>query len=145
MEQIFLSGDKLILVSLLIEVGFMASLASLLITTRFYQRLLREETRRRRDPYIFGLSFGLCLGYATGLRFLIGYAGLDPMRTRHWPNEREMPKLYADVTVAAGEFLAGAAGDLSLGAMVEMLRGRAEELTDLWNAWGRIRPLLLQP
>ena len=77
MEEIFLSGDQLILVSLLIEVGFMASLATLLISTRFYQRLLREETRKWSDPYIFSLTFGLCLGYAVGLRFLIGYAGLD--------------------------------------------------------------------
>jgi hypothetical protein len=29
--------------------------------------------------------------------------------------------------------------------MVAILRERAEGLTDLWNAWGRIRPLLLQP
>ena len=77
MEQIFLDGDQFILVSLLIEVGFMASLASLLITTRFYQRLLREEPRRRRDPYIFGLSLGLCLALAAGLRFLIGHSGMD--------------------------------------------------------------------
>ncbi len=77
MEQIFLDGDQFILVSLLIQVGFMASLASLLITTRFYQRLLREETPRRRDPYVFGLSFGLCLAFAAGLRFLIGYSGMD--------------------------------------------------------------------
>lgn len=77
MEQIFLGGDQFILVSLLIEVGFMASLASLLITTRFYQRMLREEARRRRDPYVFGLSFGLCLAFAAGLRFLIGYSGMD--------------------------------------------------------------------
>jgi len=77
MEQIFLDGDQFILVSLLIEVGFMASLASLLITTRFYQRLLRDETRRRRDPYVFGLSFGLCLAFAAGLRFLIGHSGMD--------------------------------------------------------------------
>jgi two-component system LytT family sensor kinase len=77
MEEIFLSGDQLILVSLLIEVGFMASLASLLITTRFYQRLLREENRRTRDQFIFALSFGLCLALAVGLRFLIGYSGMD--------------------------------------------------------------------
>jgi two-component system LytT family sensor kinase len=77
MEEIFLGGDQFILVSLLIEVGFMASLASLLITTRFYQRLLREEDRRRRDSMIFALSFGLCLALAVGLRFLIGYSGMD--------------------------------------------------------------------
>lgn len=77
MEEIFLSGDQFILVSLLIEVGFMASLASLLITTRFYQRLLREENRHWHDSLIFALSFGLCLALAVGLRFLIGYSGMD--------------------------------------------------------------------
>ena len=79
------------------------------------------------------------------LSLAIGYAGLDPMRIRHWPTEREMPELYRDVTVAADEFIAGAAPDLTLGEMIAVLRGRAEELTDLWNAWGRLRPLLLQP
>jgi len=49
------------------------------------------------------------------------------------------------VAVAGGEFLAGAAGELTLGEMVTLLAGRAEGLTDLWNAWGRVRPLLLQP
>ena len=77
MQEIFLSGDQFILVNLLIQVGFMASLASLLITTRFYQRLLREEMPRRRDATIFGLTFGFSLGIAVGLRFLAGYAGMD--------------------------------------------------------------------
>ncbi len=64
---------------------------------------------------------------------------------RHWPTEKEMPELYRDVVVAADEFIAGAAPGLTLGEMIAVLRGRAEELTDLWNAWGRLRPLLLQP
>lgn len=79
------------------------------------------------------------------LSLAVGYAGLDPMRIRHWPNEREMPELYREVSVAAGEYLAAAAGELRLGEMVAMLGGRAEELTDLWNSWGRIRLLLLRP
>ncbi len=79
------------------------------------------------------------------LSLAIGYAGLDPMRMRHWPTEKEMPELYRDVAVAADEFIAGAAPGLTLGEMIAVLRGRAEELTDLWNAWGRLRPLLLQP
>ena len=49
------------------------------------------------------------------------------------------------MAVSAGEFLAAAAGGLTLGEMVALLRGRAEGLTDLWNAWGRVRPLLLEP
>jgi len=77
------------------------------------------------------------------LSLALGYAGLDPMRMRHWPAEAEMAELFRDVTVAADEYLAGAAGDLTLGELVSALGRRADGLTDVWNAWGRIRPLLL--
>jgi len=46
--------------------------------------------------------------------------------------------------VDAGRFLEEAAGDLTLGEMVDLLGRRAEGLSDLWNAWGRVRPLLLE-
>lgn len=77
------------------------------------------------------------------LSLALGYAGLDPMRMRHWPTEREMAELYAEVRVSAAEHLAGAAGDLTLGELVTMLGRRADGLADIWNEWGRIRPLLL--
>ena len=54
-----------------------------------------------------------------------------------------MAALFADVTVAADEHLAGSAGDLTLGELVSMLGRRADGLAELWNHWGRIRPLLL--
>ena len=73
----------------------------------------------------------------------LGYAGLDPMRVRHWPDEREMTELFSEVAVAADEYVAGAAGDLTLAEMVDLLGRRADGLVDLWNQWGRIRPLLL--
>jgi hypothetical protein len=78
------------------------------------------------------------------LSLALGYAGLDPMRIRHWPDEAEMTALYADVRVAAAEYLATSAGDLTLGELVTMLGRRADGLTDAWNEWGRIRPLLLE-
>jgi hypothetical protein len=78
------------------------------------------------------------------LSLALGYAGLDPMRMRHWPNESEMLELFKDVRVAAAEYLAVSAGDLTLGELVTMLGPRADALTDVWNAWGRIRPLLLE-
>jgi hypothetical protein len=100
----------------------------------------------------FGYRFDGLGGFVDGrvpsqrdLSLAVGYAGFDPMRFRSWPNEREAAELYRDVAVSAGEFLAGAAGGLTLGEMLALLHGRAEGLTDLWNAWGRIRPLLLQP
>ena len=74
----------------------------------------------------------------------LGYAGLDPMRVRKWPNEETTATMYRDVTVAADEYLAGVAGDLTLGEMVTMLGRRADGLAELWNNWGKVRPLLLE-
>ena len=100
----------------------------------------------------FGYRFDGLGGFIDGrvpsqrdLSLAVGYAGFDPMRVRGWPNEQEAAELYRGVAVSAGEFLAAAAGGLTLGEMVALLRGRAEGLTDLWNAWGRVRPLLLEP
>jgi len=91
-------------------------------------------------------------GFADGripgqreLSLAIGYAGLDPMRIRLWPSEAELPHLFAGVEVDTGRFVAEAAGELTLGDMIDLLGRRAEELSDLWNAWGRVRPLLLSP
>ncbi len=78
------------------------------------------------------------------LSMAMGYAGLDPMRIRQWPTETEMAALYSDVTVAADEHLAGTAGDLSLSELIALLGRRADGLADLWNDWGRVRPLLLE-
>jgi hypothetical protein len=78
------------------------------------------------------------------LSLALGYAGLDPMRVRHWPDEQQTVALFTDVEVAADEYVAGAAGDLTLAEMVEMLGRRADSLVDLWNHWGRVRPLLLE-
>ena len=78
------------------------------------------------------------------LSLALGYAGLDPMRMRHWPNETEMAALFRDVAVAADEHLAIEAGDLTLGELVTMLGRRADGLAEVWNEWGRLRPLLLE-
>lgn len=78
------------------------------------------------------------------LSLALGYAGLDPMRMRHWPDESAMARLFEDVQVSASEHLVGAAGDLTLGELVTMLGRRADGLAEVWNAWGRIRPLLLE-
>jgi hypothetical protein len=77
------------------------------------------------------------------LSLAVGYAGLDPMRIRHWPTEAEIIELLRDVTVAADEYVWEAAGALTLGELVSLLGRRADSLTDLWNDWGAVRPLLL--
>ncbi len=78
------------------------------------------------------------------LSMALGYAGLDPMRVRRWPDEAASRVLFSEVRVAADEYLAVNAGDLTLGEMVTMLGRRADGLAELWNQWGTIRPLLLQ-
>src|SRR5678815_5981146 len=77
MEPVLLSGDQFILVSLLIQIGFMASLASLLVTAQFDRRILVQEPMRPADPYWFSLSFGLCLAVGVGARVLLGYSVAD--------------------------------------------------------------------
>lgn len=78
------------------------------------------------------------------LAMAVGYAGLDPMRVRHWPTEAETRDLLRDVRVAADEYVAGAAGGMTLGELVTLLGRRADGLTELWNEWGTVRPILLE-
>jgi hypothetical protein len=77
------------------------------------------------------------------LSLAVGYAGLDPFRIRQWPSEAEMHDLLREVTVAADEYVWEAAGTLTLGDLISMLGRRADPLTELWNEWGIVRPLLL--
>jgi hypothetical protein len=80
---------------------------------------------------------------ARDLSLAVGYAGLDRMRIRTWPRDSEIATMYERAVVAADEWLADQAGDLSLGRMVDALGSRAADLADVWNAWGRVRPALL--
>jgi hypothetical protein len=79
------------------------------------------------------------------LSLAVGYAGLDPMRIRRWPTEEETAELYRDVEVAADEYLSTAARGLTLGELITALGRRADALTEVWNEWPRLRPLLLGP
>jgi hypothetical protein len=78
------------------------------------------------------------------LSLALGYAGLDPMRMRVWPNEEQTAQLFREVEVAGDEYVAEVAGDLTLAEMIEMLGRRADSLVDLWNHWGKVRSLLLE-
>jgi hypothetical protein len=97
-----------------------------------------------------GYRFDGMRGFADGrvpaardLSLAVGYAGLDRMRIRTWPREAELARLYEHATVAADDWLVAMADDLSLGRMVDALGARAGDHADTWNAWGRVRPLLL--
>ncbi len=114
MDEILLSGDQRILVSLLVQVALMACLASLMATTRFYKRLLRQEAMRPADPLWFALSWGTSLAVGVGWRLSLGYAAAD---------------LSLSGTLLAGVF-AGPAGGMLTGA----LAGGAASLRGEWLA-----------
>lgn len=77
------------------------------------------------------------------LSLAVGFAGQDPMRLRIWPTEQEMATLFDRVEANVVGFLLEKAGGLTLGEVVALLGRHAEQFTELWNAWGRARPLLL--
>jgi hypothetical protein len=81
---------------------------------------------------------------ARDLSLAVGYAGLDRMRIRSWPGEAALAGLFGGASVRADLWLAAEADDLSLGRMEAALAQRAAALSDLWNAWGRVRPAMLE-
>jgi hypothetical protein len=74
----------------------------------------------------------------------VGYAGHDPMRLRNGPTDDDIAHLFDGTETNVIGHLVGVAGGLTLGEMVALLGRRAEGFTDLWAAWGRVRPLLLR-
>jgi hypothetical protein len=122
----------------------------------------------RDHPFWGGFSQGECreiavglgaLGYRPGpgggwiddriptrrdLSLAVGYAGHDSMRIRHGAADDDIARLFDGIETNVIGHLVETAGGLTLGEMVALLGRRAEGFTDLWAAWGRIRPLLLR-
>lgn len=78
------------------------------------------------------------------LSLAVGYAGHDPMRLRAGPTDDDIARLFDGTETNVVGHLVDVAGGLTLGELVALLGRRAEGLTDLWEAWGRVRPLLLR-
>jgi hypothetical protein len=81
---------------------------------------------------------------ARDLSLAVGYAGLDRMRIRSWPGETALAELFTGASVRADLWLATQADDLSLGRLEAALGARAAGLAELWDAWGRVRPAMLE-
>ncbi len=114
--------------------------------------LFSEHERREIVGALAALGFrfdGLG-GFADGrvptardLSLAVGYAGLDRMRIRRWPQEGEIAELYGEAAVAADEWLVWVTSELELGPLMGALGPRAAGLDAIWDAWGRVRPALL--
>jgi hypothetical protein len=85
-------------------------------------------------------------GRAPGLRELstaLAYIGHDPHSLRRPAGQAAIDGLWQGTRVLVEEWLAAAAPDMSLGRLIEVLGPRASRLGELWDMWGRLRPLLL--
>jgi hypothetical protein len=117
----------------------------------FWSLFTRDEARGiGRSLAALGFRHDGSGGFAEGrvpaphdLVLAVGSAGLLPVRVRRWPGPDEIADLYRGVRVATDILLAETAQFLTLGEVVSLLGWRAEPLTDLWNEWPRVKPLLL--
>lgn len=72
----------------------------------------------------------------------LGFAGLDVRAVRGLPTSAELRELPSSVLVAAHDHLRERAPDLTLDEMTRLLGQRAPRLNELWDDWGRVRPIL---
>ncbi len=72
-----LSQDQLVLVTLLVKLGVMASIASLLGRFEAFKRLLQREELTLTEKWIFALFAGMLLSSSVGTRILLNYDAAD--------------------------------------------------------------------
>ena len=99
-----------------------------------------------RLGYAFDGRDGWRDGRAPGLRELamaLADIGHDPRSLRRPAGQAAIDGLWQGTRVLVEEWLATAAPDLALGRLIDVLGPRASRLGELWDMWGRLRPLLL--
>jgi hypothetical protein len=80
---------------------------------------------------------------ARELAMALEHAGHDPRSLRRPAGQEAIDGLWQGSRVLVEEWLASAAPDLALGRLIEILGPRGARLGELWDMWGRLRPLLL--
>ncbi len=87
-------------------------------------------------------------GRAPGPRELamaLEHAGHDPRSLRRPAGQAAIDGLWQGTRVLVEEWLSAAAPDLALGRLIDILGPRGSRLNELWDMWGRLRPLLVPP
>jgi hypothetical protein len=77
------------------------------------------------------------------LALAVSHTGADPRTLRRPPNQQAIDELWLGTTVLVEEYLARAAPALELERVIASLGARAAPMSELWDIWGRLRPLLL--
>jgi hypothetical protein len=76
------------------------------------------------------------------LAMALSYAGFDPRSLRRPAGQVAIDGLWQGTVVSVEDYLAACAPDLTLEQLTDCLGPRAAKLGDLWDNWGRLRPLL---
>jgi hypothetical protein len=75
----------------------------------------------------------------------LAYAGIDARAWRRPLTQDQLRDLPGSMRVDSGNLLGREAPDLALDRLVQLLGQRSESLGDLWDDWGQVRPILLEP
>jgi hypothetical protein len=78
------------------------------------------------------------------LAMALSYCGFDPRGLRRPAGQAAIDALWQGATVRAVDYLVSHAPDLSLAQMVDLLGPHSSRLSELWDIWGRLRPLLMK-
>jgi hypothetical protein len=84
-------------------------------------------------------------GHAPQVRDLanaLSYCGFDPRSLRRPAGQPAIDALWQGTSLRSEEFLLSRAPELTLSQMVALLGPRSSRLAELWDMWGRLRPLL---
>jgi len=81
---------------------------------------------------------------ARDLAVALSYCGYDARSMRRPAGQAAIDALWHGTTVRSEEYLLSFAPELTLSQMVTTLGERANRLSELWDIWGRLRPLLMR-
>lgn len=98
-----------------------------------------------------GFQFDGASGWADGripqvrdLAVALSYCGYDPRSMRRPAGQAAVDALWEGTQVRGEEYLLALAPNLALDEVVALLGASANRLGELWDIWGRLRPLLLR-
>jgi hypothetical protein len=78
------------------------------------------------------------------LALALSYCGHDPRSLRRPAGQAALDGLWRGAVVRSEEYLLARAPSLTLNEIVNVLGPRSGRLAELWDIWGRLRPLLMR-
>jgi hypothetical protein len=98
-----------------------------------------------------GFRYDGATGWADGripsvrdLALALSYCGYDPRSMRRPAGQAAVDALWEGASVRGEEYLQALAPNLALDEVVGLLGSSANRLGEIWDIWGRLRPLLLR-